>query len=389
MSSRTCVRCVLSDDIPGVIINSAGVCALCEEFARQPSVPVPTGEAGEARFLSKLAPRGRGSDYDCLCLYSGGKDSTFMLYVLAARLKLRVLALTLDNWFISPQTFANMRTTLQRLETVDHILLKPSWRLVQKSFQAGFAFEPGTPMGEKAFLVGHACLSCFGLITATAGRLAIEKRIRNVIAGTTPGQMRQKSLKDLNARYTSATAAFRGITLPLMRALGQNDPELKQLFRVRWRELLRVPRLNMVSFYEHVRYDERDVLQTVERELGWVRPRDTDSCSTNCQLNALGIYVHRKKYGVSPYAIPLAHDVRTGLMTREDALSALNGELNPKIVAHVARLLGVEQALVPELLSQTEVDQAVPLLVSGTYPTAAASPSTLPKSRSNLAGSGA
>jgi hypothetical protein len=378
---------VLSDAIPGVIIGASAMCQLCEAYEKSPLPPVLSGAAGEAKLRSSLLRRSSGSSYDCLCLYSGGKDSTFMLYVLATRLKLRVLALTLDNWFISPQTFTNIRTTLQRLDTVDHLLLRPAWGVVQKSFQAGFSFEPGTPMGEKAFLVGHACLSCFGLITAHAGRVAIEKRIRNVVAGTTPGQMRQKSLRDLSARYATATEAFRGITLPLMRALGRRDPELKQLFKIKWRELLRVPRLNMVPFYEHVRYDEREVLDTVERELGWVRPRDTDSCSTNCQLNALGIYVHQKKYGISPYAIPLAHDVRQGLISREDALTALNGELNPKIVAHVARLLGVEQSLVPELMSPTGDIQTRPLKFH--YPATPAPASTTLPAGSKLAGSGA
>lgn len=385
MPPSICRRCVLSDEIPGVAIGSNGLCGLCDSQPAAPPV-VATGANGEAAVLSRLVKRSRGSDYDCLCLYSGGKDSTFMLYVLARRLKLRVLALTLDNWFISPQTVTNMHSTLQRLETVDHILLKPSWTLVQKSFSAGFAFEPGTPMGDKAYLVGHACLSCFGLITAHAGRLAIEKRIRNVVAGTTPGQMRQKSLRDLNARYGSATAAFRGITLPLMRSFGR-DPELRRLFRVKWRELLHVPRLNLVPFYEHVRYDEREVLDTVQRELGWVRPRDTDSCSTNCQLNALGIYVHRKKYGISPYMIPLAHDVRAGLVSRDDALAALDGELNPRIVAHVAKTLGVASSLVPELMDQAGGGEAAAAFLRPSR--APADVSTLPSATSKVAGSGA
>jgi hypothetical protein len=376
MPPRVCIRCVLSDNIPGVSIDATGLCSLCADAAGGPPSAAPAGPGSEARFLETLAPRSRGSDYDCLCLYSGGKDSTFMLYVLAKRLQLRVLALTLDNWFLSPQTFTNIRTTLQRLETVDHILLKPSWTLVQKSFRAGFDFAPGTAMGEKAFLVGHACLSCFGLITAHAGRLALEKRIRNIVAGTTPGQMRQRSLRDLTQRYESATAAFRGITLPLMRTLGRSDPELRSLFRVKWRELVRVPRLNLVPFYEHLRYDEHAVLSTVERELGWVRPRDTDSCSTNCQLNALGIYVHKKRYGISPYVIPLAHDVRMGLVSREDALAALDGDLNPAMVAHVATRLGA-QDLVPELLTPKA------------GPTPETARSTQPADTSNVVGSGA
>jgi hypothetical protein len=349
MTSRICASCILPDTVPGVTFNAQGICSLCEEAARAPEPIPPTGAEGEARFLKALAPRSRSADYDCLCLYSGGKDSTFMLYVLAKRLKLRVLALTLDNWFLSPQTLTNIKTTLQHLEGVDHILLKPAWRLVQKSFQAGFAFEPGTPMGDKAFMVGHACFSCFGLITACAGRLAIEKGIRNIVPGTTPGQMQQKNLRDLRSRYRSAGQAFRSITLPLMRELGRQDPELKARFHVKWWEMLRVPRLNLVPFYDHLRYDEHEVLRTVERELGWVRPRDTDSCSTNCQLNALGIYIHRKKYGLSPYTIPLAHEVRIGLLSREEALKAVHGELNPKIVARIAQLLHIDEGRVPEL----------------------------------------
>jgi hypothetical protein len=91
-----------------------------------------------------------------------------------------------------------------------------------------------------------------------------------------------------------------------------------------------------------VSYREDEIYRTIEQELGWVRPRDTDSCSTNCQLNALGIHVHRQRYGLSPYVIPLAHDVRSGLLTRDEALRAVNAEVNPLVVRHVAKQLGLD-----------------------------------------------
>ena len=75
-------------------------------------------------------------------------------------------------------------------------------------------------------------------------------------------------------------------------------------------------RLRLVPLYDYVTYHEAEIYRIVQDELGWVRPRDTDSCSSNCQLNALGVHVHRQRYGISPYVIPLAHDVRHGLMTR-------------------------------------------------------------------------
>ncbi len=369
MDPRICTVCILPDTVPGVTFNAQGVCNLCEAAARARPEPVRPAAAGPQAVAAALVARGRHDRYDCLCLYSGGKDSTYMLYVLAKELKLRVLALTLDNWFISPQTHNNIRTTLQRLESVDHILFKPSWTVVQKSMQAGFGYTRGTPLGDKAYVVGHACLSCFGLITAYAGKIAIEKGIRNIVAGTTPGQMHQKSARNLAERYRSAAQAFRGLTLPLMRDLASRGDDLQRTFRISLRDKVKAVRLNLVPFYDHVRYDEARILEAVTGELGWVRPRDTDSCSTNCQLNALGVHVHRQRYGLSPYVFPLAHDVRAGLLTRDEALRAVNGELNPAIVASVAARLGLSESLLPDLMTKaasgvTPADQRVALSIA-------------------------
>jgi hypothetical protein len=99
---------------------------------------------------------------------------------------------------------------------------------------------------------------------------------------------------------------------------------------------LKVLRMRLVPFYEFVPYNEAEVLDTVKRELGWESPKSTDSCSTNCQLNSLGIQIHKDKYGISPYVIPLARDVREGLVDRSEALRAVSGELNNVLIKNIA-----------------------------------------------------
>jgi hypothetical protein len=335
---RTCRQCILLDTVPGVVIGADGVCNIC----RQEHGAAPRTYPGEQAFIDALAPAKSRAAYDCLCLYSGGKDSTYMLYVLSKKLKLRVLAMTLDNWFLSPQTQVNIRTTLKCLDTVDHVLVRPSWTSTQTAFRAGFTFEKGTPLGDRAYLLGHACFSCFGLISAYAGQMAMQKGIRNIVLGTTPGQLTQKTVGDLTQRYKSASDGFRATILPLMRDLAKRDAAFEPFARLTPLKLWRVMRLRLVPFYDFVTYHEADIYRTVQDELGWVRPRDTDSCSTNCQLNALGIHVHRQRYGLSPYVIPLAHDVRHGLMTREEALAAVSADVNPKIVRRIASQLGLD-----------------------------------------------
>lgn len=352
---RICRHCILPESIPGITFNGDGVCNLCEaeEANRERSRQMP----GEQAFLTALAPRGRGAAYDCLCLYSGGKDSTFMLYVLSQVMKLRVLAMTLDNWFISPQTVANIKTTLQRLGNVDHLMVKPSWSTVQEMFQAGFSFQRGTLLGDKAFMMGHACYSCFGLICIHAGRVAVQNGIRNIVLGTTPGQLTQKSLDKPGARFQSASDGFRSTIWPLMKEMARRNERFSHWTRLSPLKFLRARRLRLVPLYDYVAYDEASIYRTVEDKLGWIRPRDTDSCSTNCQLNAVGIHVHRKLYQISPYTIPLAHDVRIGLLTREEALEAVNAPVNARIVTRIASQLGIGH-LVADL--NPEADQQKP-----------------------------
>jgi len=346
MSPRICRNCILPDTIPGVTFNEEGICDLCEEeITRQRKAKHPRLRT-EEDFVRSLK-KSRGS-YDVLCLYSGGKDSSYMLYHLAKKMRLKVLALTLDNWFISPQTLLNIKTTLQRLECVDHLFVKPAWSQVQKTFRSGFELKEGTSLGEKAFLLGHACFSCFGLISLYAVKTAVEKSIPNIVVGATPGQLAQKDIHNLREKYRTADEAFQSIAVPLMGKLSQEDPELRNAFHLSFIQKLRITRLHLAPFYEFIRYNEEEVYRTVEGELGWKRPKDTDSCSTNCQINALGIHVHKQKYGISPYTIPLAHDVRIGLLKREDALRQVNGQLNMGIVKKIAQQIGVSHMVESE-----------------------------------------
>jgi tRNA(Ile)-lysidine synthase TilS/MesJ len=351
---RLCRRCILPDTVPGITLNAEGVCNLCEAEERNSK---PKSTLGEQAFRSALAPSRRGAAYDVLCLYSGGKDSTFMLYVLSQVLKLRVLAMTLDNWFISPQTHTNIKNTLHKLGNVDHLMVKPAWSTVQKVFQAGFSFERGTPLGDKAFMMGHACYSCFGLICIHAGQIALQKGIRNIVLGTTPGQLTQKSLQKPGERFDSASEGFRSTIWPLMKEMARRDDSFAHWTHMSILKFIRTRRLRLVPLYDFLSYDEAHIYRTVEEKLGWVRPRDTDSCSTNCQINAVGVHVHRKLYQISPYTIPLAHDVRIGLMTREAALEAVNAPVNPKIVTHIAAQLGLE-SLVADLIPASDQEPA-------------------------------
>ncbi len=77
--------------------------------------------------------KGSGT-YDVLMCYSGGKDSTQTLAVLKEEYGLSILAVSLDNGFLSNQASQNIRTVVEKLG-IDHIFFKPRFDMLVKIFR--------------------------------------------------------------------------------------------------------------------------------------------------------------------------------------------------------------------------------------------------------------
>jgi len=71
----------------------------------------------------------------------------------------------------------------------------------------------------------------------------------------------------------------------------------------------------------------------------WTRPEDTGR-STNCLINEVGIYVHKKERGYHNYASPYSWDVRLGHKTREAALEELDDDIDENNVKQILDEIG-------------------------------------------------
>src|SRR6185503_16246200 len=87
--------------------------------------------------LDRILTQAQGSaagPHDALLLFSGGKDSTYMLHrVFTDYPRLRVRTLLVDNGFMSPFALANVRRVLGRFD-VEHLTLHLRPSLVTKVF---------------------------------------------------------------------------------------------------------------------------------------------------------------------------------------------------------------------------------------------------------------
>lgn len=337
-----CSRCILPDTTPNISFDKESVCNFCRTFdkARKKDKKIDP-IISEQKMLDILRVDSKKYPHDCICLYSGGKDSTFMLYQLVKIYKLRVLAFTLDNYFLAPEAHENIKRVVNAIE-VEHIFCRPDFELVKELIKASISESHRMKIAkELSFMIGFICWPCFTMISQYAIKTALKKNIPNIVIGTTPGQLRQKRY-NLVSKYKDTFDSYRSMNLPMLKLLKLVGYKKGQsIFKLTLKEKVKALRVKLVPFYEYIPYDEERVIKTIEKELGWQRPKNTDSCSTNCELNTLGIALHLQRYGIHPYVIPLAHDIREGILKREDALKAINELPKFDIAKNIAAKLGI------------------------------------------------
>ncbi len=105
-----CKRCVQDSTVPGIVFDAQGVCNFCSFHDRMEKV-FPNGEAGRKfleRIIIKLKRRGKNKKYDCIVGVSGGRDSTYLLWVVVKVWQLRPLAVHFNDGFDNPVAGENM-----------------------------------------------------------------------------------------------------------------------------------------------------------------------------------------------------------------------------------------------------------------------------------------
>jgi glucosamine--fructose-6-phosphate aminotransferase (isomerizing) len=114
---KKCTRCILPETFPGIKFDQSGVCNYCDSYK---NIEVN----GEQELQKRLSGyRNRGDKYDCIVPISGGRDSCFVLYEIVKKYEMRVLALTVDTGFITPEGIHNIKRTT-KIINVDHVWIR-------------------------------------------------------------------------------------------------------------------------------------------------------------------------------------------------------------------------------------------------------------------------
>lgn len=333
---KRCSNCVLPETFPGIEFDEKGVCNFCGAFKGEKQL-AESMEKYRLKFEKLLDMKRSRGNYDCLMAYSGGKDSTYTMTVLKERYGVSILALTMDNGFISPASIDNIRHVVENLG-VDHVLYKPRFDLMKKIFRRA---RSSTMYSKKTLeRASTICTSCMGIVKYIALRMAVEKEIPFITYGWSPGQAPiQASIFKNNPSMIRTMQ--KALYEPMFEAAG---PEIDNYFLTEehFEMTDRFPyNISPLAFLE---YDEEAIIEKIGK-LGWRKPDDTDPNSTNCLLNAFANKIHKEAFRFHPYAFELGKLVREGYMRREEAIERLETAENEKILREVGKRLGFEEDL--------------------------------------------
>jgi len=323
-----CERCVLDSTYPGLTIEQ-GVCSVCRLHDRtRGALDRYFGTPADFRALMDRA-RARGSgEADCLLQFSGGKDSTYVLYRLID-MGVRVQTFTFDNGYISDTAFENIRRITGELG-VEHV--------------NGRVAGMHTVFSESLRNDSTVCSGCFRGLTAVSTRLAQERGIGMVLTGLSRGQIAETKLKPLLEAGIADVAEIDRRLVTHRKLYHARGDRTSRLLNV----AVRIDAIDEMDFVDYFRYDPvttREIRAFLaERSAYWREPKDTGFCSTNCRINEVGIYVHRLQRGFHNYAAPLSWDCRLDVMPREDAIHELGEVVDEDAVRGILGQIGYEPA---------------------------------------------
>lgn len=304
-----CTRCIIDTTVPGVTFNEEGQCNFCHLHDKMER-DYPLSEEGRKklnRILSDIKKKGRGKKYDCVLGVSGGRDSTFTLYLIKKIFGLRPLAVHFNDGFGNPVAGENMVLATKKLG-VDLRTITSDWR-ESKDLKIAF-LKASTPDLEVATDIGIA--------TALYG-VAAKEGLKYVLFGQsfrTEG-ISPLSWNYLDGKYMKAVHKQFG-TIPLRR-WRPTDPGFNLnlshiIYYAVWKGIRVIP---ILYYYPYVRSGAEEILK---KEFGWVYP---GAHYYDDLYQALMTYVFRVKFNMDRRKFNYSALIRSGQMPREEAIKRI------------------------------------------------------------------
>ena len=364
--ARFCKICVANDFmIPGIEFDSEGKCPICQLADK-------TKDLKSVVPIMNKFPKSKKSRFDVAVFYTGGKDSTYLLYYLSKVLKLRVLALTWEIPYMSESARQSIENAKNSLDTVEFISRKVSNDDLKKIYARLYSLSENT-------------CACPSLAYVLFYPELVINKVPYFVAGNEPAQMLGLYFNHMAPKMAYSFSHNKMLnllinigrvltlhpplkkgqfhTLATMKQLAYGDSKIKnitgysnQLVYNVCEAIKIVPDIlkplkrairssswsGNIPAFVHVDFDEisggiyewKKIKDTIIRECGWVAPEETDkglhtSCKIEkCKEHSQFVRFYHMRSTMIPFsALEIAIASRNNNLSHKEALEELKKAL--------------------------------------------------------------
>jgi len=324
-----CSRCLLPFTFPFIQYDENGICNYCKHYFYEP--PYKENE------LSQLVQRSTNDEYDCMVMFSGGRDSSYLLHYVVSVLGLRSLAYTYDWGMCTPIASRNMERLCKALNvhlvTVNADIGKKLSN-ISKNVSAwlkkpNIGLIPLFMAGDKQFF-------------RHANQIANEYKIENVFLGMNPFEK-----TDFKTGFCGVAPNFSGERIHSITTGGKIKMMgfyAKQFLRnpafinrsigdtlSAFMSFYQIPQ-KQIDIYKYIAWDEETIDNTLIDTYGW----ETDpKCSTTWRIGdgtaAFYNYIYCTVAGFTENDTLRSNQIRAGVLSREEAMEKIIKENAPRV----------------------------------------------------------
>ena len=364
--AKFCKTCIANDFmIPGIEFDTEGKCPICQSADK-------TANLKSVVPVMNTFPTSKKSRFDVAVFYTGGKDSTYLLYYLSKVLKLRVLALTWEIPYMSDCARESIANAKNHLDSVEFITRKVSNNDLRKIYNKLYSLSENTCACQSLayalfypelvinkvpyFVVGNEPAQMLGLyfnhmapeITYSFPDNKILNFLINVGRVITlhppfrKGQMHTLLTMNQLAYGDSKIKDLSGYSNKLVSNVCESIKEVPNIVKPLKRAIRssswsgNIPAFVQVDFDEICGgvYEWRKIKDTIIKECGWVPPEETDkglhtSCKIEkCKEHSQFVRFYHMRSTMIPFsALEISIASRSNNLTREEALEELKKSL--------------------------------------------------------------